>query len=398
MTLYDLTRAMVRYRKFVFGALAFLLVIVFAMMFSFGSGGIQVRGNDKFESEVQIAVISPTTSALIDTETADGLAQAADLYADLLSSAEAAVAVGEMAGYTMEETMAASVGGDSTLIVNKVIGPSFDLATAAALDSFEWLGERLQQPLTVIGAPTTTLPPSQIVLSRPFDARFTVEVAQTLGEVATELFVKVAVDSGEQITIPITQTAGSSIVSRATLSPITTLTMTLETADGTVEDVLRVAPVPPPQIVDAYPSLSLTFEEGAIGRVTTDDVPGWAFDEGNVSVEWIEGVVLATPETAAPEPVKIALVTTEPQAVQIGGRRGPLLGLAALFVGLIAIVTAVIVADTWRRERLAANQGIAESSPQSPTEPTEKRPPRRTRRKAPQPIDPEEPSTSASPE
>jgi hypothetical protein len=401
MTLYDLTQALVRYKKFVFGALAVLLIIVFLMMFDVGGGGLQIRGTAKYESEIQIAVISPSTESLTDADTAEGLSQAAAVYADLLSSAEAAVAVGEMTGYKMDEAMSASVSRDAPLIVNAVIGPSFELATTAALNSFEWLGTKLQVPLVTIGTPTTTTLPPDIVLSTPFETRFVVDVAEELQSVSADLFVRVTVDSGEQITVPINQTAGSSITARATLSPVTVLTLTLETSDGEVSDVLRVAPVPPPLTVDAYPTLDLVLNDGAIDRVTVEDAPEWRFNEANIAVDWVDGVPPPQEEAAAPNQVKIALVTSDPQAIQIGGRRGPLLGIAVLLVGLIAIVSAVIVADTWRRERTAEQSMSGEGTVTDATGSAKDKPPataprRRSQRKTPPKSDAEAATAPAS--
>jgi hypothetical protein len=379
MTLYDLTRAMARHKKFLIGGLVILLILVVVMMFDFGGGEVQIRGNAKYESQVQIAVISPATESLTDADTADGLMQAAAVYADMLSSSEAAVAVGDLTGYKMDEPMNALASSDAPLILNTVIGPSFDLATQAALNSFEWLGTKLQEPLVIIGTPTTTTIPPDIVLSAPFETKLTVDVDERLASVADDLFVRVTADSGEQVTFPVAQTAGSDLSTRATFAPVTTLTLTLETSAGELVDVLRVAPVPPPTIVDAYPTLDLLLASGAIERDTAEDSLGWRFSEDQITVAWVDGVPPSVPTQEQIPQVKIALVTSNPQAVQIGGRRGPLLGIAVLFVGLIVLITAVIVADTWNRERRAA--GSSSATPDRDDDATAPTPPaRRSRR------------------
>ncbi len=209
---------------------------------------------------------------------------------------------------------------DAPLIINKVIGPSFELATQAAVNSFAWLGQKLQEPLETISTPTTTTLPPCIVLSQPFDTFLTVRVAEGLGDLGTELFVTIATDSGEQLTVPIVQTAGSSVTSAAQLSPVTTVELSVQTADGEVDDVVRVAPLPPDRVVDAYPILALTLGDGSLDRTEgEDDVVVWEIDADNVTAAWTEGVIEPADELEPSAQVEIALVTTAPEAVQIGG-------------------------------------------------------------------------------
>ncbi len=58
-------------------------------------------------------------------------------------------------------------------------------------------------------------------------------------------------------------------------------------------------------------------------------------------------------------PVDIALVTTDPAPAIIGGRRGPIILGVVILLGAVLILTVVVIAESWNRERQAS---IAESS------------------------------------
>jgi hypothetical protein len=91
---------------------------------------------------------------------------------------------------------------------------------------------------------------------------------------------------------------------------------------------------------------------GSIRSITDDDgEQTWTFRSEAVTSEWIEGAPISQQVAGANQQIQIAMLTSEPSATQIGGHRGPLIGFTVLLVGLIGMLTAVIVADTWQRDR-----------------------------------------------
>ncbi|MGI9641437.1 MAG: hypothetical protein ACR2N9_01500, partial [Acidimicrobiia bacterium] len=66
-----------------------------------------------------------------------------------------------------------------------------------------------------------------------------------------------------------------------------------------------------------------------------------------------QGVLLPVEEAAASPTgeVDIAVLTAEIGVASVGGRRGPITAVAALLVGSLLILSAVVVAETWRRAK-----------------------------------------------
>ena len=278
-------------------------------------------------------------------------------YADLLSSGEAAEAIGLAVGYELSETVRTDITSDAPIINASVIGPSADDAKRATEAAFAWLANKIEQPLDPQPPVATDPENPEVVLTTPFSTILSVALDESLTTVDGDVFLLVqdaAVDSNE-VAIAVAAQAGSIVSTGAILEANGTIILNLETASGEELDRLRLAPDPLPDTAPAYPRLRIEMMEGSVttSRVSDDEgntVTTWVLDESQISTEWIPGTP-EVDEATTTEQFQVAMLTDNPTALAIGGRRGPLIGLSVLLVGSILILVAVIIADTWRRER-----------------------------------------------
>ncbi|MCL1594644.1 MAG: hypothetical protein M3132_09860 [Actinomycetia bacterium] len=361
MTLFDLGLALKRYRRVIFIAFSLLFVVVILMTFTIRDGKPAFRATLKYDSGVQIAVVAPGTDSLI-TGTGGSFAGAANLYASLLGSSEAANWIGDENGFKLESAVDASTERNSSIIVARVTGPTPEQARGAALSTFDWLSKRLLEPIETsdFPSPPTTVP--QIVLDGPFSSFTEITIGAGLSAVDDDLFLFVDIGASGSLPLPLKQSAGTTVRTDTTLEPLTTVVLTLTTASDEVLDTIRLAPEPLPRIVDTLPELFIDVPDGSVQRTSLGEEGGttWTFDSSSISLQWEDGAATVSVTEVATASVDLALLTTEPGFTASGGRRGPILAIAALLVGGVLILTSVIVADTWRRERDARRPATAE--------------------------------------
>lgn len=352
MTIYDLTEAIARYKRFLLVGFSVLALAVLVLTFEFADGGIQWRGGLKYESAFQISVVLPGTKSLNEPQVGDSLNGAALAYSDLLSSGEAAEAIGKTAGYQLSETVDADVSRDSPIISATVIGPTPDLVRAAAESSFAWLTQKITQPLDS-QPPVATVPVTpSVTLNQPFSSSITVLLDQGLKGVDADLLLIVDAPQSQSFVVPIGDRAGTEVVGGAVLEPNGSLGLSLETTGGIEYDALRVVPDPLPRSAVAFPTLDIRIGRNGVDSVRNENGEIlWELDSRDIEVEWIPGIAEVPGDPVITQQFQIAMLTDQPSTVQIGGRRGPLLGISALIVGSIGMLAAVVVADTWRRDR-----------------------------------------------
>ncbi len=349
MSVYDLLQAILRYKKIVVTASLVLVVLVGVMTFKYEDGSIGWRASAKYDSSVQIAVVPPGVESLTTaSDQSSERANAAVLYAALLGTDEAARFVGEANGYKLDEAVRAEADRNAALITASVFGPTPEQAKGAALSTFDYLEQKLQLPLRVADLPTPEEP--TFVLDGPFQSAMFLTIDQSLSALPNNLFLEIDPEVDNPTTLPVALTAGQSVAARATLAPVMVFTLTLQD-DERILDIIRVAPPTAQGIVTRLPELELSLGAGSIIAVVVDDEPSWEMDVSQIRVDWREPAgPLAEPPVAG-EDVQIALLTPEPGFLNVGGRRGPIVLVAALIVGSVLILSAVIVADAWRRER-----------------------------------------------
>lgn len=370
VTLYALTQAIARYKVAVSVGLALLVLFVLGMSFTFEDGGPAPRGEAKFESGIQISVVAFGTEDLSTPQPSAELAAAASGYADLLSSAEAADVIGQMSGYKLTEPLITTTGErEVPLITATVSGPTSDQAKSAAVNAFEWLALKIQQPLSPVpAAEPDPVPEASVDLDEPFTSRIAVEVDASLASVPEDILVLVDTGRGLEMAVPVSKQAGGTVDSAAILEPNASIRLLLDTTDGTRIDTLVLVPEELPTTAPAFPVFAIGLDAGAVRTVDSGGEAVWRFDSSEISSNWIPGTPAAEEVLEQPQQYRIALITDEPSSIQTAGRRGPLLGLAVLLIGLIGLLTAVIIADTWHSQRI--EQAFSEGGPLNATDGT----------------------------
>jgi hypothetical protein len=356
VTVYDFTQALARYRWVVISSLVALIAIVGFMSFTFDNGKLGWRLGPSYESSAQIAVVDPSINRLSSTSpTAANLQAAAALYAAILGTDEAALFVGEQNGYELAEAIDARVDSNAPLIEVTVEGPTPEQAAGAALSTFDYLEGKLQTPLTRADFPA---PPTTVVtLDGPFESYLALDVDAALDTLPDDLFLVVESAPEVSTTLPLSVTAGQTVPWRSTLSPVMTLALTLQNGKDEILDVARVAaPALTENVVTEYPRLVLTLDPESVRQVEGD----WRLNVNRMRVRWSPGTEAIAADDIVEEDVQIALLTPEPGAISVGGRRGPIILVAALIVGIILLLSGVIVADTWRSEREKQQDAIDE--------------------------------------
>lgn len=370
MTIYDLTEALKRHRVFLIVSFTLLIVIVFAATFTIKDGSLTWRASPSYEATIKIAVIEPDATSLTRTETGSAdLESAAAVYAALIETDEAAIAIGTASGFELDDPIDATVDQQAPVISATVVGPTPEAAIEGAKNVFTWLADKLQEPLVTgqLTPPTTTQPPL-VDLTTEFESSMSIEFESGPSAVTDTLFLEVDNSRDNPTTLPYTGSAGTVYTTKATLGPTVSLVFTLLSDSNDTLDTVRVAAASPPEIATVEPILVIQIDNTAVQRASDEDgEPTWALDADDISTEWRQGVILPveTVEASNTGEVDIAVLTAEFGVASVGGRRGPITLVAALLVGTLLILSIVIVAETWRRARDQSDPGT-----RTPAEPT----------------------------
>lgn len=364
MTIYDLTEALKRHRIFLIVGFAVIIIAVLAVTLKYEDGSIGWRASQRYQSSIQIAVISPETDSLTTTDSRnDRLLGAASLYSSLISTDEAKIEIGAAAGFEFEDPIAVSVDNDAAVITTTVIAPTPEQAIAAAQGVFTWLKAKLLEPLVIaeLSPEVTTTTIGLIVLDQPFDSAVAVALDSSLESTNGRLFIQVSTELEDELTLAIADNAGSVITTSAVLSPAESVVLRLVNADNEVLDTLRTAPPTLPQLVDSVPALSVRLNRGAV----SGGVDSASLSQSAISIDWVSGVQI-TADTVEIEPtneIEIAALTAEFGIAPIGGKQGPITLLAVVLVGIILLLSGVVVAESWRNAKADATG----TDPDAPT-------------------------------
>lgn len=364
MTIYDLTEALKRHRVFLIAGFAIIIIAMLAVTLKFEDGSIGWRASQRYQSSIQIAVISPETDSLTTTDSRnERLQSAASLYASLIGTDEAKIEVGEAAGFEFEDPIAVSVDNDAAVITTTVIAPSPEQAIAAAQEVFVWLKDKLLEPLVIaeLAPEVTTTTIGLIALDQPFDSAIAIGFDSSLDSVSGRLFVQVSTELEDELTLAVADNAGSVITTSALLSPTESVVLRLVDADNEVLDTLRTAPPTLPQLVDSVPALSVRLNQGAV-RGGTDSA---TLSQAAISIDWVSGVQVS-PEAVELEPTnetEIAVLTAEFGIAPIGGKQGPITMIAILLIGTVLLLSGVVVAESWRNAKAAATDTDPDAPP-----------------------------------
>lgn len=352
MTLYDLTQAFKRQRRLLAIAFGALLILVLLAMFRFEDGQVGWRLGPRYEAAIQIAVLPEHIDSLTVEDIGPGdLTSTTELFAEMLRSSEAAVAVGLQNGFKLRDPIDTRASVRTPVLNAKLIAPTEEQAKGGILSAYSWLEERLSEPLTVAELPTTTTTTPVAELEGTFASSITVAVHPTAQDLPPDIFL-VLDGAGRELALQLSSEAGDSTRFNATLSTDMTIVARLEAAGGEVSPSVRIQPPPVPQFVTHLPVLSLSL--GADAVIQVDGPTGervWRLDATQITAEWKRGLPVPAITFDPVRQIKIVLLTPDPTPVPTGERRGPIVTLAALIVGSILILSVAITKDTWQQER-----------------------------------------------
>lgn len=353
MTIFDVAEALRRQQRFLRIGLGALLALTVLASFSFGDGGLGWRFGPRYQATVQIGV----TDASVDSLTVSGAADpdfiaSANLYAELVQSAEAAVFMGEENGYELGEPVVVKPSERAPTFSITVSGPSEEQAVGAATSAFEWLEQQLGTPLVGAEPLAEANVAPAIRLDGPFDSSIQVSIDASYGDLSEELFLLVDTGLNPLMAWRVDRTAGRVEQIRASLSPQMTVVASIEDARGRRGAEVRLAPPALPDVASEIPVLHILLRPGALAQlgVEDEDTSSWQVDPSLLEVDWGPGLPVEV-ESGSGRDVRVVLLTPDPVAVPIGERRGPLLMAAFLGVGAVLLLAVALTRDAWQQER-----------------------------------------------
>ncbi len=325
-----------------------LLASVVAMSFDF-SDGVRLRSNPKYEAAIQMAVIPEGYDSLTQDLGSNSLSGTAMVFGSLLSSPQVAREIADQQGVPVLDLAVRTSGRDRFIGVT-VLSDSPEGAVTAALGVFDWLDQRLTEPLLTTSAPTTTIPaPVALDADGRFRGAFRLELDHTLASDSEGLWLIIESQESDGFAYRLADAAEEpSALYAGVITPGQDLSVVLEDAAGTALDVVTV-PVPLlPEDGSSPYELVIGLERGLVrGTVENPRLAG-----SYVSATWLpadrESVATETTEISD---VSILLLTDVPVPERFGGRRAPLLIVALMTAGTIALLVLVVVVDSWSQER-----------------------------------------------
>ncbi|MGI9641702.1 MAG: hypothetical protein ACR2N9_02850, partial [Acidimicrobiia bacterium] len=286
MTIYDLTEALKRHKVFLIISFTVLILLVLFATFTIKDGSLAWRASPSYEATIKIAVVDPETTSLSKTESGNSdLQQAAAVYAALIETDEAAVAIGVAAGYELDDPVEANVDQQAPVISVTVVGPTPEAAIEGAENVFTWLTAKLKEPLVTaeLTTPSTT-PPPLVDLSSDFESSMSIAFDDGMTSIDETLFLETDNGRDNPTTLPIASSAGTIVTTPATLGPTVSLVFTLLNSNDETLDTIRVAAEAPPEIATVEPILVIQLDSSAVQRATDeDDNPTWQLRSTGIS-------------------------------------------------------------------------------------------------------------------
>lgn len=378
MNVYEFTQALWRQKwlLLVGSVLAIAAIIMVSLDFD---GGVNLRSQPRYESTIQMAVVPADLESLTGTiSDSGGMAGTASLYATLLASPQASSEIAEAAGVDLVDFSVQASGRDRFILV-MAAAEVYDDATAAALQSYTWLQERLADPLTIARVGGDPTPRSILDGEGRFNGSVNLDVSPAFADGATGLWLSVTTATDSEITASLADAAlAADSTYAAVLEPGGEILVVLEDVFGTEIDAVSytLPPFPGPDTVPY--TLGIRIDRGALVDPTTR-VSSSAADgsdeatavpllanpnlvEERIDVAWETPLPSSSENGAVSSPVGLLLLTEDPVAFATGSRRGPIILIGALFVAFFALIVLAVTVDSWtqaRREGKAASEESA---------------------------------------
>ena len=356
MNVFEFTQALRRQRRFLMIGGLLLGLAVFLMTFQVSGSGVEARVGPRYTTSVRMVVAPADTSSLRTAPTSDAMmAETAAFFATLLTSPEASLQIQQETGVGVDEM---TVTADGVVITVATTAATAEDAVATALGAFDWLTDRVDEPLELHdvspeggqqspddadGTLTTTL----VIDASPAFATDGVGLWVTVlsaGEVIESVsLADAAIETGAGTTV-VVPTGGD-------------LTVQLEDVDRSELDRATLE-IPPAPIADGGPhELVVSIDRGSLTGLPvaadgesaggTADLSAVDMEPERIDLSWRQSEsALLTP---ASRPVGLVLLTEDPIPLETGARRGPMIFLGALLGGAFALITIAIAIDGWRQ-------------------------------------------------
>jgi hypothetical protein len=347
MDIYEFTQALWRRKWLLLIGFGLLMLIVVRMAYDFSTG--EMRSIPKFEATVNMAVVPADSDSLLLNVGPDNFAAQASIFSTLLSSVEAPYEIEQQQGVPVLGLAVYSTGRDRFFQVTAT-SDSPEGAVAAAMGSFHWLEQRLAQPFLVTTTPTVAEEAPGLLDA---DGRFRGEVVVTLDHALAAdsegLWMVVTTELDESFAFRLSDAeVEASSVFTSLLAPGRPVNVAIEDSVGNpVAEATLEVPVLP-EIDAAAFRLAMRVERGVIRGSAGNP----QLDTERVQVAWEPvgaGVDSATAEASSE--VGVLLLTEQPIAASIGGRRTPLMVIAVLAAGLLGLLVLAVAVDSWSQER-----------------------------------------------
>ncbi len=145
MNVFEFTQALRRQRRFLMIGGLLLGLAVFLMTFQVSGSGVEARVGPRYTTSVRMVVAPADTSSLRTAPTSDAMmAETAAFFATLLTSPEASLQIQQETGVGVDEM---TVTADGVVITVATTAATAEDAVATALGAFDWLTDRVDEPL-----------------------------------------------------------------------------------------------------------------------------------------------------------------------------------------------------------------------------------------------------------
>jgi len=380
MDIYEFSQVLWRRKWILLAGFVALLVVVGALALDF-SDGIKLRSDPKFEAQVQMAVVPEVFESLSQDLGGDSLSASANMFSSLLASPQAALEIQESEGVPVVALEVITSDRDRFFWVT-ALSTTPDGAVEAALGSFQWLEQRLRRPLLRTSVPTTSRPPKALLDDEgKFRSSVVLDLDHALATDTDGLWLVAQTDPNDEFAFRLADAADdTSAEYTSLLTPGEPISLVLEDAAGSPLDTTTVAvPSLPsdeaPEEGTSY-RLIVSLDRGLVrGTVVDPELDGIRtiqdpeIDAQHVRLDW-EPTTESVDQGGSDDPgeVSILLLSDDPVPVRIGGRKTPLLVIAVMTAGMVALIVSVVVVDSWIQERRRRSEGEDDDSPTAVTQ------------------------------
>ena len=353
MDVYEFTQALRRQKRFLAIGAVLLTCVVLFLTFEVSSGGLQPRIDPRYMATVKMVVAPAGADSLSAAPAVDaqGMAQNASFFTSLVLSPDATLQIEQATGADIEEMTAFSEGPAITVTTT---ASTPEGAKATALASFDWLAQRLSEPLSMVDLSTSADAPSLLDEDGSLSTSLIIDASPAFVTDGDGLWLDIVTD--DATTAVSLVDAGTEPSSAAVMaSPGGELALRLEDVGNNELDTAQVA-VPDLPGPDNVPYvLTVRIDRGAVAGVvaaTEDhpvDVSGAELVLDRVDVAWQPASALAAATGQNPSPVGLILATEDPVPLVTGARKGPIITMGALFGGLFALMAMALAIDSWKQ-------------------------------------------------